>query len=247
MSSRPTPCAPARRVHVLDELQRRQLLTVEGDRYAAVEGDDHLVGLARDARVLRVGVHVLDRRVPDVLEEPGLDGPAPQVLVDRVRRLLVLVDGQVVPLGPLDGLVSGHGVVADRRDARHVRCERADAHLEAHLVVALAGAAMRHGRRTVLARGVDQVLDDERPGQGGHQRVAVHVERVGRERRQAVLIGELIARVRDLRLDGATGDRPLTDDLEILTVLPDVHRDRDHLGAGCLGDPADGHGRVEAS
>ena len=55
----------------------------------------------------------------------------------------------------------------------------------------------------VLAGGRDEVLDDERPGQRRHQRVAVHVERVGLQRRQAVLVGELVAGVDDLGLDGA--------------------------------------------
>ena len=63
---------------------------------------------------------------------------------------LVDVDRQVVLLGELDRLVAGQRVVADRGDAREVGCEGGDADLEAHLVVALAGAAVRDDGRAVL-------------------------------------------------------------------------------------------------
>ena len=128
-----------------------------------------------------------------------------------------------------------------------VRRERADADLEAHLVVALARAAVGDDRRAVLARGCHEVLDDERPRQRGDQRVAVHVERVGLQRRQAVLVGELGPGVGDLGLDRAAAKARAADDVEVLAALTDVGGDGDDLGAGLLGDPADGHGGVEAA
>ncbi len=94
-------------------------------------------------------------------------------------------------------------------------------------------------------RGGDEVLDDQRPGERGDQRVAVHVERVGLQRRQAELVGELVAHVGDDRLDGAAVQRALADDVHVLAALADVAGDGDHLGAGLLGDPADGHGGVQ--
>ena len=105
----------------------------------------------------------------------------------------------------------------------------------------------RHDRRAVLVRGGDEVLDDDRARQRGDQRVAVHVERVGLQRRQAVLVGELVAGVGDLGLDGAAVEGALTDDVEVLAALAEVDGDGDDLGAGLLGDPADGHGGVESS
>ena len=72
----------------------------------------------------------------------------------------------------------------------------------------------------------DQVLDDHRPGQRGHQRVAVHVERVGLQRGQAVVVGELVARVGHDGLDRAAGERALADGLHVLAALPDVDRRR---------------------
>jgi hypothetical protein len=76
-------------------------------------------------------------------------------------------------------------------------------------------------------------------------RAPVHVEGVGLEGRQAVLVGELVPDVRDDRLDRATRERALADDVEVLAALADVARDGDHLGPGLLGDPADGNGGVQ--
>ena len=67
------------------------------------------------------------------------------------------------------------------------------------------------------------------------------------QRRQAVLVGELVPGVGDDGLDGAAGERALADDLQVLAALADVDGDGDDLGAGLLGDPADGDGGVQAS
>ena len=83
------------------------------------------------------------------------------------------------------------------------------------------------------------MLDDQRAGQRGDQRVAVHVEGVGPQGGQAVPVGELVAGVGHGGLDRAAGQGPLADGLQVLAALADVDRDGDDLGAGLLGDPAD--------
>ena len=62
---------------------------------------------------------------------------------------------------------------------------------------------MRHGVRAELAGGLDQVAGDDRAGQGRHERIGPLVEGVGLERRHAVVVGELVAGVGDIGLDGA--------------------------------------------
>ena len=228
-------------VQLQDRLVRGDRLTVDRHRRATVERDDDLVRVALHRRVGRVRVDVLDRTVPDVLQEAGLDGAAPQVLVDRVWRLVRHVDRQALLLRVRDGLLPRPRVVPHRRDHLEVRGERADPDLEPHLVVALAGAAVRDVRRAVLARGCDQVPHDQRPGQCGDQRVAVHVERVGAQRGQAVVLGELGTGVDDVRLDRAAGERALPDGVEVLTALADIDGDGDDVGARLLGDPTDRH------
>ncbi len=234
-------------VQLLDGLQHRHLAAVDGDRDAGLEGDDDGVGLTRGGRVLGVLVDVLDRGVPDVLQEAGLDGAPEDVLVDRVGVLLGGGDRQVLGLGEGDGLVPGHRVVADRGDALEAGGEGVDAHLEADLVVALAGAAVGDGAGAVLLGGGDQVLDDDRPREGGDQRVLALVQRVGLERREAVLVGELLPGVGDLGLHRTAVQRPLADGVQVLAALADVHGDGDDLGAGLLGDPPDADGRVQAA
>ena len=48
-----------------------------------------------------------------------------------------------------------------------------------------------------------EVPDDERPGEGADERIAVHVERVGPHGRQAEVLGELILGVHHDRFDRA--------------------------------------------
>ena len=63
----------------------------------------------------------------------------------------------------------------------------------------LPGAAVGHGVGAVLGGRGHEVLHDHRPGQRGHERVATLVERVGRQRRRAVLGGVLLLGVDDDR------------------------------------------------
>ncbi len=247
MSSRPMPWAPAR---WLSSRMASSTLTERpsiGGRHAVVEADHHLVRLAGHGRVGGVGVDVLDRGVPRVLQHAGLHRAAPEVLVHRVRRALGLVDRQPAILGELDGLVPGHAAVADRGDHLQLRGDRADADLEADLVVALAGAAVRDGVGAVLLRGQRQVLGDHRPRQRRDQRVALQVQGVGPQRRQAVLLGELRLEVQHHRLDGAAVQRALADVVHVLATLTDVGGHADHLRAGLGTDPADRHRGVQAA
>src|SRR3954463_11578891 len=76
------------------------------------------------------------------------------------------------------------------------------------------GGGGGRGRRGAGAR--HQGPDDERPRQRGDQRVPVHVERVGPQRRDAEVGGELVAGVHDLGLDRAAVQRPLADVVHVL-------------------------------
>ena len=94
---------------------------------------------------------------------------------------------------------------------------------------------------------VDQVLDDQRPADRRHQRVAVHVERVALDGRKAVLVGELVAGVDHDRLDRAAVECALTHHLHVLAALTEVDGDRHHLATGLLADPADRDRGVQAA
>ena len=137
-----------------------------------------------------------------------------------------------------DLFVARHAPLADGRDDLHVGRERLYRHIEAHLVVALAGAAMRHITGAFLARVIHQQLGDEWPRQRRGQRIDVLVQRARLERREHELTYELLFRVGNEGLDCASAQRLLPHNLEIFLV-PDVDRDGDHVQVVLLVDPAD--------
>ena len=229
------PCAPARWFSSVMISSAVELAPVDGDRHSRGEGQHKLIRLARHRWVGGVGPHVVVRRFPDVLQVPGLARAAPQVLVDRVRRPGRHVDRQALGRGELDGLVPRHARVPDRRVDLEVRHQGGEPDLETHLVVALAGAAVRDDGGALLGGHTGQVADDQRPGQRGDQRVLVHVESIGPQRPDAERLGEIRARVDHLGLDRTAGQGPLANRLQVLAALPHVDRDGDHLGAGPLG------------
>ena len=115
MSTRPNPGlapGPVERGH---HPGQPDLVAVDGRRHPGLEPDHDLAGAAGRGRRDRPLEGVLGRGQPRVLEHPGLDGPAPQVLVDRVR----LVPGdpakvEAVLVGVGDRLGPAHGRVPDR-------------------------------------------------------------------------------------------------------------------------------------
>src|SRR5699024_962450 len=100
--------------------------------------------------MLRVGEDLLGRAVPEILEETGLHGTSPYVLVHREGRRTRHIDRQVPLLGIGDRLLPGPGEVPYRRDHVEVRNQRTEPHLETNLIIALSGAAVCHCGRTVL-------------------------------------------------------------------------------------------------
>ena len=185
-------------VERIDHLEHAEPAAVDLDRTALLEADDDVARLG--GRLLRQRPHATRRHRPRVLHLAALDGTAPEVVVDGVHLLLRRLDRDVVAVGVEDRLLAGHPPAPHRGDHLEVGRERTGRHLEAHLVVALARAAVGDGVGALGSRGGDEVLDDDRSRQRGHQRVAALVERVRGERRRDVLLGELLAGVDDHRV-----------------------------------------------
>ena len=158
-------------VHLFDSLQRGDVMTVDLDRDALLEFDDDLIFDRRECRIIGVGIAVLGRAVPRILEEAGFDGTAPHVLVDGERALLGLHDRKLVLLSECDLDVARQRQITDRADGLQRRVDGGDGHLETDLVVALAGAAMGDGVGAELVGGAHKMLGDERAGNGGNQRI----------------------------------------------------------------------------
>ena len=153
--------------------------------------------------------HVVLGRVVEVLDPAALARAAPEVVVDRVRRrLAAALDRDAVLARVGDLLLAAHPPLADRRDHLELGCQRRDRGLDPHLVVALAGAAVGDRVAARPARVLDRELGDQRPAERGEQRIAEAVDRVGLDRRQHVLVRELLARVDDVALDRAESGAP---------------------------------------
>ena len=230
-----------------DQRHQVERLAVDRHRQSGLEGDRHL--LRRGQRPVGGGGQredVLGRRRPGILQRPGLDGAPPQVVVDRVRLAAPHRHMDPVLLGIRDLLAAGHAPVADRGQHRHVGGKRRHRRLEAHLVVPLAGAAVRDGARASLPRHRHQMTGDQRPRERRHQRVAALVEGARLQHRQHELVRELVAGVHDHRLGSARRGCPRLD-LLAFDALADVDQEGDHLGAVLLGQPAQRNRCVEAA
>ena len=161
---RPTPCAPAIVSSELNQLRQRHRHAVDPGRYAALELHLHVGRRVRSAgRRLRQRVDVLRRLLPGVLQHAAFDRLAPQVrvgavgTVDRGRHRNAVLAGVGDLLGP------GHAPDAGRGDHLQIRIQGPRRHVHAHLVVALAGAAVRDHAGIFERRDLDQLLGDQ-PG-----------------------------------------------------------------------------------
>ncbi len=153
-SDRPMPFSAPSAFDGEQQVERAQALPVERHRDALLEVDRHLgLAVGRVLRRLRQLEERLLRPVPRVLEVAALVAEVPGVHVARVDVLLR--DGpEVDAVGArvVDGVLARADVPhPPRGDHGELRGERLVGELEAHLVVALARAAVGHRVRAFLA------------------------------------------------------------------------------------------------
>ncbi len=86
---------------------------------------------------------------------------------------------------------------APGRDHLDVRHQRIGAQLEAHLVVALAGGAVRDGLGAGCFGDLHQPLGDERAGNRGAEQVFAFIDGVAAEHRKDEIAHELLAQIVD--------------------------------------------------
>ena len=135
-------------------------------------------------------------------------------------------------LGVRDGVFAAADVpLAPRRDDRKVGRERRVGQLEADLIVALAGAAVRERIGADLAGDFDLAARDERPRHRRAEEVFAVVDRAGAQRRVDERLDELVAEVFDEALVGARGDRLGANAGELFAALADVGGDADDARA----------------
>src|SRR5204863_315325 len=119
--------------------------------------------------------------------------------------------------------------VFDRLGARHlpcahvgddleIGCERLEGDVEAHLVVALARAAVRHRLGAALAGGIDHQLGDQRPAQRRGERVLALVQGAGHQGGEDEAVHEQVARVDGDGVHGPGLRRLFADLLDVLAL-----------------------------
>ncbi len=179
------PCLPPSSFSAREERGRREALAVHRDRIALFVLDlDVFRGVGRLLRRDRHLEHVVVRSAPRILEDAAL-------VADTWRRFRSIeygfsaVTGTGMPclFGELDHLRARGELplgIAPRRDHPDAGLERVVRELEPHLVVALAGRAVRDGVGAGRARDLDLALGDERPRDRRAEEIDALVERVRR-------------------------------------------------------------------
>ncbi len=172
----------------------------------------------------------------------------PHVGVAAVDRLFGVGDGHVVGAGVSQGVLAGADLpLAPRSDDLQRWVERLVGQFEAHLVVALAGAAVGHSIGPLGLGHGHLPLGDERPGDRRAQQVAALVDGPGLHHREQEVLGELVAQVFDDDLARPTGQPLGLQPLELVIPLADVGAEADDFAAVILAQPGDDDGRVQAT
>ena len=200
-------------------------------------------------RARRIGGEEKEIRRRDgvrVLENAALVRDVPEIAVARVDLGGGRGHGNVVRGGVGERILAAADVpLAPRRDDGKLGSEGGVGELEAHLIVALAGASVRERVGADGARDVDLTLGDERTRHRRAEKILAAVDRAGAERGPDVVGDELLAHVLDEAFVGAGGDRLGANAFE-LVALPDVGGDADDLGVVPLAQPGNDDGSVEA-
>ena len=159
-------------------------------------------------------VGVFGRFHPGVFQFSGFHAPAPEVLVGG-EPAAVRVDRQTARLTVFDLVIPAHAPIAYGSNYIDVRAQSCDAHFQADLVVAFAGAAVGDGISVVLPGRRDQIPGDERASQGRGQRVLLLVDRPGLQGREQEFVDQRVPAVDRECLDCADTQRPLADGLQV--------------------------------
>ena len=199
----------ADRVQPRQHLVRRHGLPVDGHHVAMREGERQLQRrIRRFARVTCPAPHRRFGLGPGIFQLTALIGDVQCVGIHGVRRTTVLLacDRNAIGLGIGDELFARVQIPEPpRRNDLDVRLERVSTQLEAHLVVALAGCAMRNGITTGLLGNLDQPTRDQWAGNRSPQQILALVNRIGAEHREYVIAHEGLAQVFDEDLLDAQG------------------------------------------
>jgi hypothetical protein len=146
----------------------------------------------------------------------GFVAAVSQVGIHGPRLCLGRCDGDAVLLGIVEQILPALEAVAElgqppRRNDLDGGLEGVEGQLEADLVVALAGAAVRNEAALFLLGNPDLGACDDRAGQTGAEQVAAFVRCIALHRAEAELLDEFLLQVEDDHLQRADLERLLLD------------------------------------
>ena len=238
----------AQLVQLLDDLDRAQLLAVDGYRDALLVIDGDVFGLI--GRLLGGGadqVQVFHGLVPRIFQITALMAQVPEVAVHGVGALLVQRNVQTAGFGVFDFLFAGLDVPdAPRSDDLHLRSQRLDGQFEADLIVALAGRAVADGGSALGLGDLNQTLGDDRTGKAGAQQVLLLVNRAHLQGRPDAVGDELFADVFNIDLARAGLDGLLVEGGQLF-ALTYVNGDGDNVVVIVLLQPRDDNRGIQTA
>ena len=256
-------------VAILDQIEAADAVlaanTVElGERLRrshrfAVDRDDVTVRIFELEIFCRVGCFFGRRRPPPhivfglqrgIFQRPSFVADVQQIGVHRIRAAAGLVlhfDGDAVFRGVFEQFFArGKIPFPPRRDHTDVRLERVISELEADLIVALSGGAVRDRVGIGFARDFDLPLGDQRPRDRRSEQVFAFVDGVRAEHRVNEIADEFLAQVVNVDLGDAGGFGLGARRFELL-ALADVGGEGHHLAPISVLQPFEDHRSIEAA
>ena len=203
--------------------------TIDGNRVAGLKTDFDLLSRIGGVRHrCGHGEDLLGRGHHRILKGTGFNTSPQEIEVDRIRRFLAHRSRDATAFAVGNRLLPTHPPLASRSQHLQIRRKGCDCHIETHLVIALARAAMGHGVGAHLTGHLHQASGNQRPSQGGGQGIAPLVKGVGPNRREGELLNERLNQITHQRLTGSSIKSLLTNRLQLI-ALTEISREGDHL------------------
>jgi len=236
-------------VELLEQLHgaERHMIDADGRPFLEADLDEHrLVG--RFERILGHDEDVLGRFLRRIFENAALVRAVPQVAVARVRLLGGRLHGNALRVHVGDQVFATLELpLAPGGDHLEIRGERGVGQLEADLIVALAGAAVRERLRADALRQGDLPRRGEGPRHRSAEQIGAGVDGSRSERRKNKVADELFAQVLDHAVFRAGAFGFFRQPLQLAAALPDVGGEAQNPGAVGFAQPGHDGGGVQSA
>lgn len=136
--------------------------------------------------------------------------------------------------------------LAPGSDDLKVGSEGGGGEFEAHLIVTLAGSAVRQSVGPFGACNFNESLGDERAGHGSAEQIAAFIERAGTQHGEDEVAGEFLAQIFHIGLAGAGLQRLFIHAVQIV-FLPEVGGHGDNFATVGFNEPPEDDGRIQSS